>query len=415
LIIGSLARIEDSLVGHTEPTDGGGNALVLLRQSDIGVGAQTVVRRSVVERGHGFGVSSVNSQLDVEATVIRNTAPDPNGLDGMGMFVTNELPDLTASFTMRRSVVVGAHTCGLCVGGMDALIESVVVRDVEPQASSGLTGRGLSLESTFGASGTVIGTALMRGSLVERTHEVGVAAIASEATIESTIIRDIASSEDGIMGRGINIEIDRVSGLSAVGHIEHVLVEDCHEFGIFIGGATATVQRSTIRNILPRPFDGLAGVGITVQMSFETGVPSNGTISDTLIEHTQQSGVAVIGSSATFVDVVVRDSMPDGNGFFGDGLLASGAFWDDVLVPTDVHVQSSRIEGNTRAGILAFATDVALQDSHMECNAIHLNGESFEDIGFNIRDLGGNTCGCAGANGPCKVLSSNLDVPDPIR
>jgi hypothetical protein len=385
------------------------------RQFDTGVQGHGVVRRSVIERANGVGIYVADSNLDIEATVVRDIAPTMDDLDGMGILSINALPELPAWLTLRGSVVMRTRTCGVCLAGIDASVESLVVRDVEPQASDGIVGRGISFEAFMDTAGLVTGAMLLRGSLVERTYEAGVALIASEGTIESTVVRDIAPRGDGFGGRGIDAEIDPISGVSANAHIDNVLIERCHEFGIFIGGAEATIQRSTIRDISARPVDGAGGVGITIQMSFETGAPSNGTILTTLVERTQQGGLAVIGASATFTDVVVRDSMPDGNGAFGDGLVTTAAFYNNVLIPSATHVASSLIASNARAGVLAFATDVTLVDNQFECNAIHLNGEPYEDIGFVIDDLGGNSCGCNGAASPCKVLSSNLEVPGPIN
>jgi hypothetical protein len=150
-------------------------------------------------------------------------------------------------------------------------------------------------------------------------------------------------------------------------------------------------------------------------MSLETGTSSVATIDDAVVERTQQSGLAVLGSGARFTNVWVLDSLPDGNGAFGDGLLASPGLLEDDVLPAPVQVEAAHIEDSARAGLLAFASEVTVRNSRFECNDIHLNGETYEGLDFSIVDEGGNVCGCDGQDAVCKVLSSDLEIPGPIN
>jgi hypothetical protein len=286
---------------------------------------------------------------------------------------------------------------------------------VDTEVASGVVGRGISIEGSVDAAEFVPGSVVVRGSVVERAHETGLAVVAATASIESTLVRAIDPRPDGVMGRGIGAEVDPLTGTAADLQLVNTLVERCHEFGVFVTGSRVSIERSTVRDIFARPSDGAGGVGIAIQMSFETGAPSEATIADSLVERTQQSGLSVIGATANIFDVVVRDSLPDDNGAFGDGVLAVAAFYDGQVVPTTVHLESSLVENSARAGLLSFATTVRLKDDQFECNTIDLNGEPFEGIAFVIEDLGGNVCGCNGTSSACKVLSTHLEVPDPIH
>jgi hypothetical protein len=419
-LTGSSAQFIDSFMGHAEPgtAPGGfatmGTGVVLWQQLDTGQTAHATIRGSVIERVSDYGVSVFDSGIDIETTVIRDVTPDVDGLEGMGVLASRSIVDLPVEASVRGSVVARTHTCGLCIAGMETLIESVVVRDVALQPAGNLIGRGISLEGSFGGEVPIEGSGAIVGSVVERANETGLALVFADALVESTWVRDIMPRGDGILGRGISVELDPVTGLGTVASLRHVRVERCHEFGIFVGGADATIENSHVLDILARPIDGAGGVGIAVQLSLELGTTSHATVIDTTVERCQQSGLSVIGSEVTFDGIEVVDSLPDGNGAFGDGLVASVAVLDGVVTPAPVRLLRSRIGPSPRAGLLAFSTDVEVADSLFECNEFHLNGEIFDGIPFAIVNDGGNTCGCNGSDVTCKVLSSNLEVPGPV-
>ena len=414
LVTGSTGYVTDSVLGHTAKTEAGGSAVAAYQHLETGQPSNVTVLRSVVEQSHNFGIYAQDSSLLLEATVVRDVAATVDGANGMGVRTSRDLGELSTFTTLRKTVVERAHACGVCVAGMETLVESVVVRDIALQPLDGLVGRGVSVEGAVVGPVPLMGEGTVRGSVIERTHEAGMTLVFSETTVESTVVRDVEPRSDGTFGRGLSAELDLVTGNPAIATLDGVLVERTHEFGIFVGGSQATITRSHVRDIAARPADGGGGVGIAVQRSFETGGEATATVVDATVERCQQSGLSVLGTSASFENVVVRDALPDGNGAFGDGLVASLLVFDLGEFPATVSMASSRIDNSPRAGLLAFAAEVSLADTHLSCNAFHLNGEVFEGHDFVIVDDGGNSCGCGDAVQTCKVLSSGLDVPAAI-
>lgn len=415
LVTGSTGYVTDSVLGHTAETEAGGSALTIYQHLETGQASSVTVLRSVLEQTHNFGIYAQDSSLLLEATVVRDVASTTDGVNGMGVRTSRDVAELSTFTTLRNALVERAHTCGVCAAGMDTLVESVVVRDIDLQPLDGLVGRGMSVEGAVLGPVPLMGHGTVRGSVIERAHEAGLTLVFSEAMVESTVVRDIEPRSDGIFGRGLSAELDLVTGNPAIATIDGVLVERSHEFGIFVGGSEATITRSVVRDIAARPADGGGGVGIAVQRSFETGGGATATVADTTVERCQQSGLSVLGATASFESVVVRDALPDENGAFGDGLVASLLLFEGLGdFPTTVTMTSSRIENSPRAGVLAFAADVSLADTHLSCNDFHLNGEVFEHHDFVIVDEGGNSCGCGDTVETCKVLSSGLDVPAAI-
>ena len=81
--------------------------------------------------------------------------------------------------------------------------------------------------------------------------------------------------------------------------------------------------------------------------------------------------------------------------------------------PASAVLAGSRVEGNARSGVSSFGSSLSIEDSVLECNTIHLDGEVFQGLPATFEDRGGAVCGCAGAEVDCKVLSSNLAPPVP--
>ena len=303
-------------------------------------------------------------------------------------------------------------------------------RDLAVQASNtgangGHTGSSVAaaqaeLDELVGAIEQIADTTKFNGtSLMNSTNSLTFQVGANGGETVAITLADMQTAALGIdtlvSGQAGDFDSGAGAARAAIATIDGVLVERSHEFGIFVGGSEATITRSVVRDIAARPADGGGGVGIAVQRSFETGGGATATVADTTVERCQQSGLSVLGATASFESVVVRDALPDENGAFGDGLVASLLLFEGLGdFPTTVTMTSSRIENSPRAGVLAFAADVSLADTHLSCNDFHLNGEVFEHHDFVIVDEGGNSCGCGDTVETCKVLSSGLDVPAAI-
>ena len=90
------------------------------------------------------------------------------------------------------------------VGGSEATIDSVAVRDTWPRATDGVFGRGVSVVHSVKLS--LPSTVTVRGSVIDRSHDVGLFVGAAEATIESTLVRDTAPrASDGALGDGVAV------------------------------------------------------------------------------------------------------------------------------------------------------------------------------------------------------------------
>ena len=82
----------------------------------------------------------------------------------------------------------------------------------------------------------------LRTSLVEQNHGVGVLVQGSQATIESTVVRDTQPRSDGTSGNGIWVQESPSTPGRASLWLRTSLVERNHDTGVFVSGSDATVE-----------------------------------------------------------------------------------------------------------------------------------------------------------------------------
>ncbi|MEJ7728531.1 MAG: right-handed parallel beta-helix repeat-containing protein [Polyangiaceae bacterium] len=362
----------------------------------VGVGVQRssmlTLRTSVIDRNHAIGVFVASSVATVEDSVIRDT--QPSAAHGFGRGLSTEMDPQTGQMgdvTVRRSLVERNHSAGVHVSGSAALLEGVVIRDTST-SSNGDAGRGISVQGKAGQRANLV----LRGALVERNEEMGIFVLASDATIESTVVRDTLASASIPTGWGINIQHDPESGVRSSALIQSSLVERSAGVGLLLIGADATVERSEIRDTGP-DVSGALGRGINVQW------PTVASLRGVLVERSREMGIAVLGADASLEGVLVRDTEPNGDGRFGDGIAVAGE-----TGPARADLVSSRVESSARAGLANFGALVMLEDSMFACSGFDLEGEPYLGAAFQFQHRGGTVCGCP-AEEECQVHSGNIE------
>ncbi|WP_437801820.1 right-handed parallel beta-helix repeat-containing protein [Sorangium sp. So ce693] len=358
LVAGSDTTIESTVVRSTQPNaDGiGGRGIGVQENSDTGERAGVTVRASLVEQNHDEGVAVFGSDATIESTVVRSTQPSADGTGGWGIGV-QENPDTGehASVTVRASLVEQNHDVGVFVEASDATIESTVVRSTQPSAD-GTGGRGIGVQenSDTGERAGVI----VRASLVEQNHEMGVFVSGSDTTIESTVVRATQPSVGRTFGRGIHVQDNPDTGGRASVTVHASLVEQNHEVGVFVVGSDATIESTVVRATQPRA-DGTGGVGIGVQDDRGRGERASVTVRACVVEQNHDVGVFVLGSDATIKAAVVRATQPRADGTGGWGIdVASNP---ETGESASVSVRTSLVEQNHDVGVLVLNSDAMIE------------------------------------------------------
>ncbi len=512
--VGAEAEVEETAVRRTqERPDGTAGRGVQIATTMQGSPGSLTLRRSLIEQNHDIGVFIYGSSALIEATVVRDTETDTAGIGGEGIAVGRDVDfDLPSDFTIRQSVVEGSKGVGVSVTGSGATIESTVVRATELQSQD--IGRGIAIQNSQttgdGATATITGSVVddsfntglfvggsqatvestvvrrtkqaaldqgrgvnvqrnastsepsvfvLRGSVVEDSYDVAVFVSSSDASIEASLVRDVAvtpdfahkgiqleqdadagapstalilhsvvdrAADNGVnvsgseltlegtvvratesdrLGRGVGVQESPTSGAASSATIRSCLIEDNRETGIFVAGSTVAVERSAIRATRPTG-EGRYGRGVHVQYG-PAGAPSTFSLLGSAVEDHYDVGVLLSGSFGTIDQSTIRGVTASQDGTAGDGVIVTPS-------PTgegSLTVTSTVVGDIARAGVSAFGVPVSLGAVEVECAAFDLDQETFNGFSGEFVDLGDNACGCPEASGGCTPVSAALEAP----
>jgi hypothetical protein len=411
-VAGAAATFEGLVVRHTQVPSGGYLTTGITVRPHAATGALTsaLLRSSVLEGNHGVGVYVSASEATIEGVVIRDTKGGSVTSPGYALFLDAQA-DIPAQVLVTGSLVEGHQGAGVAVRGSDATLDRVVVRDSNPYAGADLFGGGISILP--GVDTGMPSRVVVRGSVVERNHEVGIQATGSQATLEGVIVRDNQPRPgDSKFGSGVVFGRDAGGGSPSEGAVIASLIERNHEVGVLISGSEANVEGAVVRDTRARPSDGRYGRGITFQAAPGTSLASTGTLASSLIEGNHEFGVFVFAASVAISDVHVRDTAPGvSDGLYGDGIAVMS---EDAQAIASATVTRVWLGQNSRAGLSSFAGTVVLGASVLSCNGYDINGEKLDGQQFRFEDAGDNACGCPKPASDCVVESAGLMAPDVI-
>ena len=298
----------------------------------------------------------------------------------------------TEGSEVHQIALTGATTALIVSNALDVLVDRVWVHDTNDIAI---------LVSSIGEPTS----AVLQDVLVERAETIAIAVLSSDVTIDNTVVRDTEGNGFG-PGRGIDVELDPVSGITPNAVVTRTIVRRAREAAFACLGGNCSLSEVALIDTRPQE-DGRFGIGLAVQYSYGA---SSATLSQSYIGGAHMFGISAINSSAEVVestiDGVAQQELGDD---FGDGI----AFLDPGELPLSLTVTRSRIANAARAGIASFGGAVQLDSVALECNTIDLDGEQLQGRSHDFDNLGANACWCgAGADPPpCKVLQSQLKPP----
>ncbi|WP_437315229.1 hypothetical protein [Sorangium sp. So ce385] len=368
--------------------------------------ASIAVRASVIEQSRGTGVYVIASEAIVEESVIRDGIGIDDEAAGMGVLVHRNTQGQPGEAAIRRSVIEGNEEAGMFVQGSSVIVEDTVVRDTRPYPGKLRTGWGIYVVADIAAG--LRSEATLERVVVERSRDVGVALFGADGSLDGVLVRDTLPRDmDGNHGIGLAV----ASGNELHGRVtaRGAAIEGSRTAGVFIEGAEATLEGVAIRRTLPRASDERFGRGIAVQGLDAQGAPGRLELRSSLVEDSVETGLSIIGSTATLEATTVRGTRSSSNGLKGNGVTVSKDVDDAEVTLTGV-----RIEENDGAAVASFGASVSLERTTLECNFIDLNVETELGTAGTITDSGQNQCGCQGVSIPCRAKSEGLAPPEPL-
>lgn len=353
---------------------------------------------SVVERTAAEGIYAASSAATLERVVVRDCLGDGAGFRAADV---GEPPTIA---NVSHSLFELNHLTGIYAVASEVNLTGVVVRDTLPRQSDLAGGRGLSLE--VGSVANVI------GSVFERNTNISLFVGAATANLVGVAVRDTnPNASDALGGRGINVENAIAGGMPSMATISGSLVERSFELSLAVLGSDAQIVGTLVRDNRLQVPSGLAGRGITIQASTSNGERSTATVVSSLIENSGDAGILVGGADATVDSVVVRETAGDGTGSFGDGVLVTSD-----LGATTLNLRGSAIENSVRAGLSTFSGHVTLADTTLSCQAFDIASETIPGSVLEpiVENLGGNACGCPAEPDACKTATAGIQPPSPL-
>jgi len=300
-----------------------------------------------------------------------------------------------------RSVLVdNAHDVGVAAFASDLTLENSLVRNTQPDVALMTFGRGIDLEVEPTADDPPA-RAVVRQCVVSGNHEAGVFVSDSELDAEALVIRDSLPTM-GRFGRGLSAELDPATNLGSRVTLRFALLDNNREVAVNIADSSAVLESVLVRNTQTQ--DGERGRGINVQTS--TTVRSQLDLIGSEIADNHEFGVLVVYADATIRSTAIRGTRPQpADGLYGDGLAI-------IALPgvATASISLSRIADSQRAGIGNFGAFVAMESNDLACNLIQLDGEAIATTNFEFDDRAGNVCRCEAIE-TCKVVSTMLQPP----
>jgi len=290
--------------------------------------------------GIGFGVAGSGTKVDLSGTVVRDTMPDADGQSGHGLEVAD------ASVSLTGCLIDGNTGLGIGVWHLDAELyqSETVVRETMPNSEGG-GGQGIAVAE--GASATIA------RCLFDGNAATGIAVSQSGAkmSLSTTVVRDTMPNGKGEGGYGMEASDGAASSVSAC------LFEANTQLGVFgTGPSTVTeVSATVVRDTMPTE-GGIDGVGLTAQEGAETSVINS------LLVHNATAGIlAGADGSIRISESVVLNTEHGGAGtrgkvqVYGDGILAADG--------GTVDAESTIVAANGRNGVFFKKSQGSVIDS----------------------------------------------------
>ncbi|MDI3283432.1 right-handed parallel beta-helix repeat-containing protein [Polyangium sp. 15x6] len=350
--LGATVTIERSVVRETKSDAGGAAGRGILAQPDDTTRSHLTVRDSSVERNHETGIFVLASDVLVEATVVTGTLPDGNGQSGRGIEIGRTTVGRSHA-TVRGSFLEKNHQFGIFVAASDAVIESTVVRGT-PLDGSGQSGGGIWAQ---GSGPDVRSDVTVRASLIDDNREGGILLMGSDGLIETTVVRETKPIDVGTYSAGIKLVSQPDTGARSNVIVRGSRLEKNHIHGLHVLDSDASVEATVVQGT-QLDGDGKLGWGMIVATSSHDIPRAKVAVSDCLIENNHEIGMYVGASDVTVEATVIRATQPGANGVNGIGLVA-----ETLLGPAqraNVTLTHSIVEKSHGFGVLVKDSDMEI-------------------------------------------------------
>ncbi|MBW2459096.1 MAG: hypothetical protein JRI68_31645, partial [Deltaproteobacteria bacterium] len=312
----------------------------------IGLGADGSELHTLTIRGGGIGVDNAGAaDVLVDRLLVANATDHAIRVRGDD-HATNE-----ASLTVTGSLIEAGHRSGILAAGSDLTVEDTVVHRGSEQSITG--GEGIRVEAYAFGGNPQVPEATIRRVVVERTYRLGILFSGASGVIEDTLVRNILPTQG--VGRGLAIEAHpEVFSRSDV-VVRRSVVEGAHELGVLVSGSTAELENTVVRATQPSPITN-ESAGIHVQP--QGAERSRLTLRHSSILETPGIGIGVYSADLELAGAIVRDVSYALNGMEGTGVLLGVS--SRTLESSEATIAGSRIERHEGDGLRVWSAEADL-------------------------------------------------------
>ncbi|MGZ3418603.1 MAG: right-handed parallel beta-helix repeat-containing protein [Polyangiales bacterium] len=334
-----------------------------------------------------------------------------------GLYLLDEGPG--ADVTVRDTFVEKTLGTAIIVSSASAKLERVVVRDAKVIGSA-LADSGWLLQlrhqnDATGAPAKQGATVEVKRSIFEQGQTSGIVSQSSTLRLEGVLLRNVTPDAKGDVGWGISTGTHKESPLVSSLEVIGSRIESTFGFGILVAGGSATIERTTIRDVRATVQDGRRGVGIYATVDESTKSFSTVSIDRSVVRDTKGGGITVDGSNVTIKGSIVRGIAADDAGLFGDGILAEDVTVFGTWLTSTVSVEDTLVSTAARGGVTVFGTTLTAKNLTVRCAAVPIDAEALAPgtagpiaRPANLDDQGGNQCGCGASFDTCHAESGAL-------
>jgi hypothetical protein len=361
--------------------------------------------RSLVERAQNTVVELLGANLIVRDSEVRDgmDLDGPGGIAGRGIRAWPGSLGAVANLTVEGSLVRNNVIAGVAVVGSIARVDATAIINTLP-AAEGDSGKGI---GAFMLDGVAPQVTITR-SLVASSHGMGIHGIGADLTIEDTLVRDtLPRPLDQQLGRGVEVDDDLDMLRRSTLMLTRSKLERNHNISLLVMASDATIESLLIRDTIATAATGDGGIGIDVQLGLESQQPSTATIRGTLVERSKEFGILVVSSSTVIEQTHVRETGAIPTGLFGDGVAFSSP-----TTPAEGQVNGLLSEQNARGGLTSFGAQVSLAHASLTCNLLDLVGSDHNAFTPQLVDGGDNLCGCEADGTACKMATTSVEIPE---
>lgn len=379
--------------------------------------ANATVTNVLIEHAARAGIVALGAKITVERSVVRAT--DKIGTAGFGVLAqADPTKKAGAEIVLRRSLVQNSHEGGVAATGSRIEVEGSVVLDTHAPSA---TKPGPAVVAQVEPTSKLAGTLVVRTSLLSRAEGVAAAVIGSSLTLDRVTIRDVLSTSRKTFGVGVE------ATKRARAAISDSLIERSRTAGINVVGSDVTIERTALRNILEQESDGAFGVGLAIAADAARSEPASAILREVAIEHARTFGIMAHGAKLELSSIALRDiATQKSDARFGDGLTLSALETalgnGESAIPSEATLEYAFVKGAARASINVLGSSLALRTSRLSCGAFDLEvSRWFSTFGGGrverdfTLDDRGDNVCGCERTAPCRAQTNSLEPAAPLK